>query len=630
MCCVMGYKLLKERHKDQVVGFLEQLLLQGSIRGLHATGVAFVRDEKIVTRKSTGASCDFIASDLWKSLVEDLPPAMLLHTRYSTSGDYLNAANNQPLATKHLALVHNGLVSQASKSEMEQLYAVSMKTDNDSEILLQHIGGRTSERKQIQGAIATSLEELHKVHPPIFACGMLDQHNRLFAVRDHIRPLWFFLIKEWGLVGFASTQDIILRASKKFDVEVVTWEADPYVVYPVGPNIDTVEPLNFQVPKEARWPRPYLIHDDFVCNKTFTKNGKDLALTSPRDASGDHRKNLRESFMRYSAAAIASWEIDPNYPLMNYLFRRFELSRSQEHWMCWLYGVFYHPGTVWYVFNEFPEYEKVDVGRLERWHAANWKHLRYNTDRKYEKGHFVEMFLSYRDLMGSQDPDAQFQFFDRLLKSKDPVKNFHKVWKELIKLLRFGRYATYIYTEALARCTGMPIQADTMFLKEASSSRAGLCYAIGKPEWAKATLTTAQWDTLFKEADSLMEELQERWPLLGVDPWFMESCFCAFKGFFRSNKGRYLGYYYDRQADEILQMQEGAREVTHGVSYKPLWEFRRECVPWEYLGEYAKPARLKIQKEWEHVLTQQGSMIGLWPMIKRGVIPNNPVRLFED
>jgi hypothetical protein len=358
----------------------------------------------------------------------------------------------------------------------------------------------------------------------------------------------------------------------------------------------------------------------------------DNRLDNPDFPQGDHRDNPRESFKRYSAAAIASWEIDPNYPLMNYLFQRYELSKSQEFWACYLYGVFYHPGSVFYVMQEFPEFEKVDLGRLKRWHDKNWRELRYNTDRKYEKGHFVEMFESYRDLIGKQTPTAQEEFFNKLLDQDDPdlnykadpVKSFHNVEKALRKLLRFGRYSVYIYTECLHRCMGMPIHADTVFLKESKSPRAGLCYAINRPDWAKAQLSQEQWKVLEGQVDALLSELREEYPTLNVDHWFLESCLCSYKGFFRPKKGRYIPYYIDRMADEILQMQQSI--ITTGVDWKVLWQFRRECLMREMLGEYCDPPRLKVHKPWEHVLMNTGRMIGLWPLIKREVISAAPIR----
>jgi hypothetical protein len=225
------------------------------------------------------------------------------------------------------------------------------------------------------------------------------------------------------------------------------------------------------------------------------------------------------------------------------------------------------------------------------------------------------MFKSYQAMIGTQEYGAQEQFFSRLLVQDEPEASFQNVHKELMKLYRFGRYAVYIYTEALHRCTGMPILADNMFLKEASSPRAGLCMALSKPDWAEGRLSADQWAELEHEAMKLMAEMQHEYPDLTIDPWLMESCFCAYKGYYA--RGRYLGYYIDRMADEIIQMQD--EPITEGIDWNVLWQFRKECLPWEYLGEYAKPPRLKVEASWRFVFRDTGRMIGLAPMVARGL-----------
>ncbi len=45
----------------------------------------------------------------------------------------------------------------------------------------------------------------------------------------------------------------------------------------------------------------------------------------------------------------------------------------------------------------------------------------------------------------------------------------------------------------------------------------------------------------------------------------------------------------------------------------------------ELLGEYAKPQRLKIDKNLEHILRDTGRMIGLEPFIKRGILDDTPI-----
>lgn len=607
MCGIAGYKC-NPKHANKAFEVFTRLMLEAQIRGRHASGLSWIgRSNRLKTHTQPKPVEELAQSKLWKDLASDAPAAVIGHARYSTSGDWHDNANNQPIATPKFSIVHNGLVSMAEKLKFEKTYGIRTVSGNDTELLLRSL--ETS-----RGNFAKAFERIYKVDPPIFACGVLDSEGRLTVVRDHIRPLWCFNIKKLGMTGFASTEDIIKRGvGGAYEYEA--WELEPYEVRRLELDRSSrLETLSFAVPSELRWPRPS-VKQPMMLNKPTPK---EPVLDTPKHKQTDHRRNLRKSFKQYCVAAIASWEIDPNYPLMSYLFKRYELSKSQEYWACFLYGTFYHPGSVFYVMQEFPEFEKVDIARLRKWHTANWRKLCYNTDRKYEKGHFVEMFESYRDAVGGQTPTAQEDYFAALLTADNPVENFHNVTNALRKLWHFGRYSVYIYTECLARCMGMPIEADTIFLKESDSPRAGLCKVLGKDEWAKGSLDKEAWLYLEHEATKLMREIQKEYPALGMDHWFMESCLCAYKGFFRPTKGRYLPYYLDRMGHEISQMRE--LELTSGIEWNVLSQFRAESIIPEYLGELAEPPRTKVTKSMEHVLRDTGRMIGLWPIKQRGLI----------
>jgi hypothetical protein len=55
----------------------------------------------------------------------------------------------------------------------------------------------------------------------------------------------------------------------------------------------------------------------------------------------------------------------------------------------------------------------------------------------------------------------------------------------------------------------------------------------------------------------------------------METCLCSFKKIFREHHGRYLGYYLDRQAEEI-KMAQG--DNWFGIDWDVLWQARNETI----------------------------------------------------
>jgi hypothetical protein len=55
----------------------------------------------------------------------------------------------------------------------------------------------------------------------------------------------------------------------------------------------------------------------------------------------------------------------------------------------------------------------------------------------------------------------------------------------------------------------------------------------------------------------------------------METCLCSFKKIFRERHGRYLGYYLDRQAEEIMQCEQ---DGWYGIDWNVLWQAREETI----------------------------------------------------
>ena len=55
----------------------------------------------------------------------------------------------------------------------------------------------------------------------------------------------------------------------------------------------------------------------------------------------------------------------------------------------------------------------------------------------------------------------------------------------------------------------------------------------------------------------------------------METCLCSYKKIFRENHGRYLGYYLDRQAEEIKMAE---KDGWYGIDWDVLWQARNETL----------------------------------------------------
>lgn len=132
----------------------------------------------------------------------------IAHCRFSTSGDWKNLANGQPIIARDMALAFNGVIHMGTKEEFEHAFDVQCAADNDGEVFLQklHQGMRSADfLRSIQGSFA----------------GVWLRNGHLFANRNVRRPLWVWDDGSWLGTWFASTRDIFERAGFQDPCECV-------------------------------------------------------------------------------------------------------------------------------------------------------------------------------------------------------------------------------------------------------------------------------------------------------------------------------------------------------------------------------------------------------------------------
>ena len=282
----------------------------------------------------------------------------------------------------------------------------------------------------------------------------------------------------------------------------------------------------------------------------------------------------------YHKQSMEAGDIDPSYSMLRYLCDRFELNTEQRYWLAWLYATCYSGPTVFYIYNEFPDFENVDTGRLQRWWDANKTKLVFQTDRRwvYSRNQFVDMFRSYKKEVG---PITQAQKFAQL-KTRSETLNYKNCWNSFSSMYQFGRFAMFLYLEAVHVVTDFPMQPPSMNLADAESCRNGLALAIGREELnthgTKKKITKNEQKMLQKEFDRLVAAMKQKDERNGV--WNIETTLCAYKKY-RYGK-RHVGYYIERQRKEVAEM---ASRVTNGVDWQVLWDYRKETFKPQWLKE---------------------------------------------
>lgn len=313
-------------------------------------------------------------------------------------------------------------------------------------------------------------------------------------------------------------------------------------------------------------------------------------LLDPRDAV---------TYEDYHEFSMRAGDVDPSYSMLRYLCERFELNPEQRMWLAFLYSTTYCGASVFYIYNEFPDFETLDTGRLERWWTENKRRVLFQTDRRriQTADKWVETVESYRELC--RDAGTSQTGLMWSIECGFPEVTYDEAWKLFGRIRNVGRFSLFLLLEAIHVVTGANMRPLTLDVRHANSCRNGLAEAIRRPDLnnheSKRKLSREEMAELQDAFGGIRDTLQDRDPRNNV--WNIETTLCAYKKYLRGD--RYVGYYLDRQADEIARMEKAA---TSGVDWSVLWDYREETFGQDWLKEQWgwKPFH---EREPEHLAT---------------------------
>lgn len=289
--------------------------------------------------------------------------------------------------------------------------------------------------------------------------------------------------------------------------------------------------------------------------------------------------SLKEYLLFHQASSIAK-DIDPQNDCLSYLAERYELNIEQRYWLAFLFATCYCAPTVFYIYNEFPDYNNVDVNRLSRWWNSNKQRLIFQTDRARVRSNneFVNCFRSYKSIVGSNQ-EAYFNEFC----TDNKTSNYVNAYKRLSNIHYFGRFTMFIYLELVDVLTESKMHPNNLSLKEAESCRNGLALAIGRKDlfshFEDKQLTQNDYIDLENGLNAISETISGM-NIRHKSLFNIETTLCAYK---KVKLGkRYVGYYIERMRTEIEAMK---KNVPVGVDWSVLYDFRRFNYAQKYLKE---------------------------------------------
>ncbi|WP_363550894.1 glutamine--fructose-6-phosphate transaminase (isomerizing) [Caldifermentibacillus hisashii] len=203
MCGIVGYIGNKDA-KEILLKGLEKL----EYRGYDSAGIAVLNEEGVHLFKEKGRIADlrFIVDEQVKANVG------IGHTRWATHGkpSKVNAHPHQS-ATGRFTIVHNGVIENDEQLKAEYLSDISLKSDTDTEVVVQLVEKFVNDGYAVQEAFQKTLKKLKGS----YALALLDEENKdVIYVAKNKSPLLVGLGDGFNVV--ASDALAMLQVTKEF------------------------------------------------------------------------------------------------------------------------------------------------------------------------------------------------------------------------------------------------------------------------------------------------------------------------------------------------------------------------------------------------------------------------------
>lgn len=205
MCGLFGFVNYKKQEIKGLNTLAKALAVASSVRGTHATGIAYNMDGELIIHKEPKSAHNF------KIDIPENTNVLMGHTRFTTQGTEKKNYNNHPFKgeTKRgdvFALAHNGIIyNDIELSRKFNLPFTEIETDSYVAVQLLELWG---EDKKIN---MEAMKFMGEQVEGMFTFTILDKNNNLYIVKND-SPFSIFHFKDIGLYVYASTRAIIMDA----------------------------------------------------------------------------------------------------------------------------------------------------------------------------------------------------------------------------------------------------------------------------------------------------------------------------------------------------------------------------------------------------------------------------------
>lgn len=203
MCGIFGV-LNYSGEKCNLSDVIESLACNSVSRGHDATGISYIRNNKIEVMKKPVPSYNFNFNSIYKN--SDI---YMGHVRLATRGVPANNYNNHPFLSirRKFALAHNGILWNTEDTKIK-LGIQDNKIETDTYLAVQILD-------QYSDINSGTIKKMCESVEGDFLFTILDKKGNIYFARNN-NPITIYDFYNIGIIVYASTQDILNNVISEF------------------------------------------------------------------------------------------------------------------------------------------------------------------------------------------------------------------------------------------------------------------------------------------------------------------------------------------------------------------------------------------------------------------------------
>lgn len=276
-------------------------------------------------------------------------------------------------------------------------------------------------------------------------------------------------------------------------------------------------------------------------------------------------------------------------------------TKEERTWWAFLYSTCYSIPTACALYKLLP-LSKVERMDLEQFWVKNKKKLVFQSDRKYV-GSMNKLPLMILDFLG-RTKGRPWEYMENVISSAEGCV-YESLYREICTWFYFGRFGAVLFIDTFRKCLGLKFPIDSYDWVRGSTTTSGLFNAFYRDldaikfDRGEKLLTEEDKKWLDNKKDLVLKVLKKRYPDSHWDTISITRIFCTYRKLYKGT--RYLGYYVDRQQEELITLEKSYPELFE--IWSTLWELRKRGISKEYLGELNNRVGIRVPLEKEFLRT---------------------------